>query len=251
MKLCFLILSAPYRPWNQLLDNCSKKTWLAKMDCRHSFFSYTGKAKPPLVGGVHNSLINTRLGLNFWRRNFDRIPKSFFRSENAIEVDIFDSWDLMTIKFLSALQLINETIEYDFLIKINTTTFVNIPVLEEFLLSRMGESYWGGAITKEKSFTAGWATILSKDLANKVVLEAVKVGKLSLPPKYEDEALGVLLSKLNLRPEAVAFQEIFNQTDIKNSTSSEIPFFRIKSYGDRQSVEPMLFRTLNECLANA
>ncbi len=251
MKLCFLILSAPYKPWNQLLDNCSKKTWLNKMDPKHSFFSYTGKAGPPLVGRIHNSLIHTRLGLNFWRKNFDRIPKSFFRSENAIEVDIFDSWDLMTIKFLSALQIINETIEYDFLIKVNTTTFVNIPVLEKILLPRIGESYWGGAITKEKSFTAGWATIVSKDVANKVVLEAVKVGKLSLPPKFEDEALGILLSKLDLRPEAVAFQEIFDQTDIKDSSRSEIPFFRIKANGNRQSVEPILFRALNERLAYA
>lgn len=219
------------------------------MDCKHSFFSYTGKARPLSVGRVHNSLINTRLGLNFWRRNFDRIPKSSFSSENAIEVDIFDSWDLMTIKFLSALQLINETIEYDFLVKVNTTTFVNIPVLEKFLLSRMGEPYWGGAISKEKSFTAGWATIVSKEVANTVVLEALKVERLSLPPKYEDEALGVLLSKLNLRPEAVAFQEIFDQTDIKDCAHKEIPFFRIKAHGDRQSVEPILFRALNERLA--
>jgi len=221
------------------------------MDFKHSFFSYTGKAGPPLVGRVHNSLINTRLGLNFWRRNFDRIPKSIFSSENAIEVDLFDSWDLMTIKFLSALQLINETIEYDFIIKVNTTTFVNIPVLEKLLLSRIDDSYWGGAITKEKSFTAGWATILSKDVASKVVLEAAKVGRLSLPPKYEDEALGILLSKLNLRPEAVAFQEIFKQTDIEDSSRSDIPFFRIKSYGNRQSVEPILFKALNERLAYA
>lgn len=249
MKLCFLVLSAPYKPWNQLLENCAKKTWLYKVEGKHSFFSYTGKAGPLVVGRIHNSLINTRLGLNVWRRNFDQIPKSSFSSESAIEVDIFDSWDLMAIKFLSALQLINETIEYDFLIKVNTTTFVNIPVLEKFLLSRIGEPYWGGVITKEKSFTAGWATIVSKDVAHKVVLEAVKAGKLSLPPKYEDEALGVLLSKLNLKPEAVAYQEIFDQTDIKDSSRSEIPFFRIKANGKRQSVEPILFRALNEHLA--
>lgn len=248
MRLCFLVLTAPYSPWNQLLDNCAKKTWLANLDNRHTYFSYTGKAGPPFIGRARNRLINTTLGLNFWRRNFKRIPKSEFCSENSIKVDIFESWDLMTIKLLSALQLINETIDYDFLVKVNTTTLVNVPVLENLLLSRMGEPYWGGAISKDKLFTAGWATIVSRDTVERVVLEFAKSQKVSLSPKYEDEAFGILLSKLGMKPESVNFLEILDQRDIYGVSRAEIPFFRIKANGYRKSIEPFLFRTVYEWL---
>jgi len=248
VKFCFLILSAPYSPWDKLLDNCAKKTWLANLNHNHSFFSYTGKEGPLFLGRARNSVINTKIGLNFWRRQLNPIPKSVFDSESSIRVDIFDNWDLMTVKFLSALQLINETLEYDFLVKVNTTTYVNVPSLEKALLSRMRKPYWGGAVSKTKPFTSGWATILSKDVTVRVVLEAIKLGSESFPPKYEDEAIGVLLSKLNLRPEAIGFREINKHTDIRDTFSFDTPLLRIKAQSNRQSIEPDLFRALHERL---
>lgn len=244
MKFCFLILSAPYSPWKQLLEDCAKQTWLKHLAKEHAYFSYMGKPGSILKGKFRNRIINTRPGLLLWRSNLNAMLPSRFDGANSIEVDLIDSWDVMTSKFLSALNLVNETIDFDFLVKVNTTTYVNVPTLERLLSPRMREIYWGGAISKGKAFTGGWATILSKPLVNCVLKETVNLSE-KLPTKYEDEALGIILGNLGVVPHAMDFLEITTQHDIQNASIQRTPFFRIKSSRNRDLVEPKIFRGLD------
>lgn len=227
------------------MEDCAKQTWLTRLNKEHAYFSYVGKPGSSLKGKFRNRIINTRPGLLLWKRNLNTILPSRFDGSDSIEVDLNDSWDVMTPKFLSALNLVNETIDFDFLVKINTTTYVNVPALERTISPWIGEIYWGGAISKGKAFTGGWATILSKPLVHCVLKETVKSSK-QLPPKYDDEALGIILRNLGFVPHAIDFLKINTQHDIENASIERTPFFRIKSNRNRELVEPEIFRGLDE-----
>jgi hypothetical protein len=187
------------------------------------------------------------LGKSLWRKKILPVPQATFIGAHSIQVEVVDAWDTMTKKFLAAASLVYQTLDFDFLVKVNTTTYVNIEQLEKSLLGYSSKNFWGGAISKGKCFTSGWATVLSRESLKNLILSISDSDDLK-SGKYEDEAIGSMLLDLGESPVSMKFAE-FNKNPYLDPISNEsIPFFRLKSFKDRVKHDPKLFDTLHRCL---
>lgn len=251
MRFCFLILSAPYKPWNGLTKSCAENTWLRQLNDNHLAFEYIGKPMGVIQNSLYNRFLKSRHSSFFWRKEILPLPTAHFSGSRRITIDINEAWDTMTRKFLSAASLIHEVFEYDFLIKVNTTTYVNVLKLERELFGFSGKKYWGGAIEKNKPFTGGWATVLSREFVDEL-LENVRNPDTNLKAaKYEDETIGEFLNAIGGKPHAIEFAKVSSNLDLEIPLLNEFSFIRVKSEVDRFNLDPKLFSSVHRKIQNA
>jgi hypothetical protein len=226
MKLCFLMLTAPYSPWIELTAG-AKNTWLKEIDTQNDFFfQYIGRPIPLNSNYFVNTVLNSKKFNCLWKKNQSSQENVELINPNTIQIDIVDRWDTMFTKFLCAVRYINSLLDYDYLIKVNTTTWVNVNELRSYL--EVNQYSCAGVIDKNKTFPAGWASIFSRDLMENILLSTSK-DPLYLSG-YDDELIGKVLTKLDVYPERIKYVE-YPSGDYREM--AETPFIRIKSKSGR------------------
>lgn len=248
MRLCFLLLSAPYEPWSTLEKNCAMSTWLKDLESRHSAFIYTGTAMCPIRHKIQNRFLKSRHTNLFWRKRILPLPNARFTGLRQISVEIDDSWDTMTRKFLSAASLVKEVLDFDFLIKINTTSYVNVSRLESELLTFLGSTYWGGAVEKSKPFSSGWATVLSRKTLERILNTIENSSESVSSKKFEDEAIGGILRLIGEQLQEIKYLNFTGNEDLKLFDLDKFPFIRIKSTKDRLKNDPRYFESVHKAI---
>lgn len=192
-RICTLILGSEYEPWNLLYSNGPLKTWIKdwKSDSQALFFTYSGQVyRNRVVASFVNSVLRRRILLPLWTSS-KRLPEANFHDSGIIKVKIEERWDTMTLKFLSASRLLLETFDFEYLIRTNTTTYVNRCALMKVIES--GENYMG-ASSKNEKFAVGWGQIISRSAVEAVV---ENFGKIKIDKKlFEDEYIGTMLDHL-------------------------------------------------------
>jgi len=226
VKLCFLMLTAPYSPWNNLSAG-AKNTWIKEIDAKNDvFFQYAAKPLPLNSNYLVNTILRSKKFKFLWTKKHTSDENVELTNYNSLEIDIVDRWDTMLSKFLCSVNYINSVLDYDYLVKVNTTTWVNIDVLRSYLGA--SQPSCAGVMDKNKTFPAGWASIFSRDLMEDVLLLSRK-DPLRISG-YDDELIGKVLTKLDVRPERVKYVA-YPDSDYKEMI--ETPFIRIKSRENR------------------
>lgn len=159
-------MKAPYPPWSQLFENCAEKTWAKTeiLDGNTEILKYSGKALPKILVRVILFIQSrSRLRSIWFHRNF-MIPRARIQGDTII-VDLYDTWKSMFKKFIGALAWILENKEFDYLVRINSTAYINIEELRKFLDT--GVDYAGPS--NGKKFASGWAIVLSRNAAKQIV----------------------------------------------------------------------------------
>ena len=241
MKLVFLVLTAPYRPWATLFDECAAKTW-ACSDRNLRVFVYQGKGKIRFLSALWNWIIFRKNFKFLWRRRFKQIPKSRLVDGYRIEIQKWDTWDAMYVKFLAAAKYLIENEEFDYLIRVNTTAFINIKSLELALASEID---YGGPISK-KSFVNGWAIVMSKKFVRSLCDEPIQ--NLDTRKKNDDELIGLAAQRLGYAPKAIQWVEFNQDPNAYCSNILDVPFIRIKSKKYRAKDDATLFNQVEELL---
>lgn len=232
VRICFLALSAPYRPWKDLENLCLRSTWMNTDFLKNNpFFFYEG-LPVSRFGQARNSLLSRRLGKFLWRNNLRSALDLdvHFVSKDQIIVNVPDRWDTMILKFLSSINLLVETLEFDYLVKVNSTTFVNYQNLENWLKHNHPIQY--GGVFSKYHFASGWATVISRETIFRL-LDAVRNQRFSLRHNvslYEDEHLGFLMRELGVQSRPIPFSDLSGKTE--EFLPKELPekvFVRIKN----------------------
>ena len=226
VKLCFLMLTAPYSPWKELSSG-AKNTWLKEIDTQNDFFfQYVGRPLPLNSNNFINTILKSKKFKFLWTKDHSSEENVELINSNLIQIDVIDRWDTMFTKFLCAVRYINSVLDYDYLIKVNTTTWVNINELRSYL--EVNQPSCAGVIDKNKTFPAGWASIFSRSL-----LESALLSTLEDPLRvsgYDDELIGKVLTKLDVHPERINYVE-YPKGDYREMQDSL--FIRIKSKSGR------------------
>jgi hypothetical protein len=241
MKIVFLVLTAPYRPWAKLFDECAARTW-AHEDRNLRVFTYQGKGSLHLLSMVWNWIIFRKHFKFLWRRRFKEVPTSNLVAGCKIEVQKWDTWDAMYVKFLAAAKYLIENEEFDYLIRVNTTAFVNIESLEQALASGID---YGGPITK-KSFVNGWAIAMSKKFVTGLCNEPIR--ELDTRRKNDDELIGMAAQRLGYAPKSMPWEEFNLDQKINRLNISDVPFIRIKSKKRRVTRDATTFYQVDKLL---
>lgn len=243
MRLCFLILTAPYLLWKQLTHGV-KTTWIQDLNSRHdAAFEYLGMPAPFNSGNCFNSVLRNKRSRFLWKKNQSIDFDTKLIDEDKIFVQVVDRWDTMFTKFLCTANYVNSILDYDYLIKVNTTTWTNVEILRTYLEDRKPKC--AGVVSKSKDFPAGWASIFSRSTMDDIISESKN--QMLIARGYDDELVGKLLQKMRVKLEKVEYAN-FPSTDRQNLHA--VPFIRIKSQQNRQIEDLKKFDDLNTILRN-
>lgn len=190
MQIIFLVMKAPYKPWDDLFEHCAGRTWASNCSSDQSMqiLKYCGKPLPSLTRELILYVQSRKYSRLFWSRRRISIPKAEI-DKDTIEIKVYDTWKSMFTKFIGALNWVLENENFDYIVRINSTAYVNVDNLRKFLSG--GVDYAGPS--NGKKFASGWGIILSK-YAAKELISYVKVGG-KLSAANDDRLIGDIMKK--------------------------------------------------------
>lgn len=207
MQIAVLALSSSHGPWDQLLKYGPERTWLlnsriikyCKIQGRD--FSYRDK--------IINLVLNSRFADNIWIKRKINLNKIILNESknNKLIIDLGENWGNLTIKTLKGLEYLLSKCEFDYLIRINSTAYIEV----EKLIGQLGALGWpdyAGPIAKDKSFVSGWAIILSRK-AMEILIKAPYQDVI-----FDDEFIGRELARKNVFPMPLPYLEFNANSDV-------------------------------------
>jgi len=165
--------------------------------------------------------------------------------ENVMYINLSEVWLNISQKTLIALKTTRENYEFDFLIRANSTCYVNVQALENLLTNFNDEIFYGGPILKNKDFVSGWGIVLSSRAIDALVRN-LRAEHLSC---FDDEAVGKILHDQGIFPTPLPYKEITSLKDIDELTQQEIrtiPFYRMKIKLGRTRIDHLLMNQLHK-----
>lgn len=230
-KILFLVLDFNGEPWSSIFDNGCKVTWIPEVN--EPALRYRGRNSGGYLKKKLNRLQISRLGITLWRESHvshqlaRRKLKSAVEKDSIIYLDLPDTWWRHGQKFLSALKYCYDNFEFDYLIRINSTVYVNYERLIGFLLANRPR--YAGPLEKGKQFASGWGIILHRDMC-KVLLNS---DYLAFARFFDDEAIGHTLRQSGIQATGIEYIWAQSLGDVESINDQELgryPFIRTKSY---------------------
>lgn len=238
-RLCFLVLSSDYEPWKSLYLSGPAHTWIRGWNSKSyvPFFTYSGKTyKCDLLAQISNFLLQRKSMMRIWTSK-RQLQEAYFSDYGKIHIEVFERWDTMTIKFLSASKLLLDTFDFDYLVRTNTTTYVNQRALSEALASKAD---YLGVPSKNGNFAVGWGQIFSRNAITKLVESFPQVGvdkKL-----FEDEFVGEVIKEMGYEFKAVKASRIsLSDTDHQYEDNLDSVFIRMHAVLGKKRLDSDLF----------
>ena len=240
MKIAILALSCSHGPWDKLLERGPCNTWL-KNDLIVAYKKVTARRVRKL-DLILNRVLESRFASQIWRtRDFDlsnigvsEVP------ENNLVIDINENWANLTIKTIKSLEYCLANFEFDYLIRINSTAYIELEKLIK-QIEIAGLPKYAGPVLKNKKFVSGWTIILSREAVELLVKENRQ------EVIFDDEHIGKTLLKHSILPYPIDYCEISDNHEVALKLPLNISLWRFKScdeFGSR--IDDMLMTSFHE-----
>ena len=203
-----------------------------------------------------NSIRNSAVQKSTWVKDFLVDNKVlFYKAGDEIVltgidllVDCSNTYEAMGVKTIKALEWVNLNIEYDFIFRTNTSSYVNHKNLIKYLnkLSSEGIDYCGHiGLYDGIEYVSGSGIILSKHAVKSILNSKNQLDE----SVVEDIAIGKLLKINNILPTQGKRKDIESHNDIRNFDSDEYHIrCRIDSFGYSRNLESYLLRYIHKNL---
>ena len=241
-KILIVAIHGPYEPWLSILQDGQSKTWMESSSKTRIINAFGIKIHPKLL------MLDQQIYYLRWSDNrvlayaallFELVTKKIFRL-NRYQPDInsvknqglLDLWevqmpDSLLLQGVKNMAIFRNSLsfEFDFLLTTLTSTYLNVPALEEYLDKKTPIEFLGGRIEKSGTmkFQQGSLRVFSRDVVQKIVENSRNYQHW----KIEDIALGRLLSSYycnfttipNLTVESPKEIEAIEEADLKTTVS--------------------------------
>lgn len=241
------MLSLEREPWASL-EVAQRETWIATSDPRIQTVWVQGTARS-LTRSV--LLASRKLLIFGWSRAiFDRLlgtitfhlPVS--QHNQLIRVRAPEYWVGTSAKMHAALRYVSKTSDFDYLVRTNSSTYLDIAGMMAFLEAAPRSRYYAGSRNGEARHARGTCIILSRDIVDRMSEDHTW--------RYDwvdDRAMGA--SALKLGVEAELYEQVFVTSEdaipqaLADKNRSFI--FRLKTRGDRRS-DIRIMKALHDAL---
>jgi hypothetical protein len=239
------MLDNSFGPWAQYYTEGVEKTWATNIKKQDFYFRYVGKIpKIESINRLLNKFLNSRYKSIGWKFNLVKHPplvvQAQFIDTSKVQVDVRELWSNITVKTISAIDFAIKNFEFDFIIRGNSSLYLDTKNLEQFLVASANTLDYAGPVIGSKKFVSGWCIILSRRAAQILVENFQKEDSLL----FDDEAIGAILRRNGVEITATQF-EVFDHipTKIEIQKSRErgnwIWRFKDDSRGKRISISAM------------
>ncbi len=182
-------------------------------------------------------------------------------TDKEIYFPIDESYFTMSQKNISAFEWALANKEFDYIIRINSSTYVDKKLLAEYIKSFNDTNVFAGIeVDMEPKWAVGWCYIISKDVVQKIVEHK----ELLRNDITDDVALSYLINNLQVPYTKLKICSInktdtawsligyngpsFEFTEFSECKKADMPFYRVKNDLDRtvdKYIMQELFKTLN------
>lgn len=249
MKFHVLFLDNSFGDWHQSYQRGALVTWCDPQSGGVNSNSYMGNApRSILTNKFFNWLLLTRVFIGQWGRlNGRQKPASTktHLSNEIIHVSLPELWSNITAKTLYAMHFVADKFEFDFLIRANSTCYVNLASLSNELAKIDREVVYAGPVIRGKPFVSGWGIILSRKALG-ILLESYSSLDFAL---FDDESIGNIMARNEIFPVSLPFLEIKSENQINQLTFEEIsatPLYRIKVFENGKRIDHALMNSLHK-----
>ena len=248
MKVLYLVLSAPYEPWEDLFHNGIAQTWVQEERSlgKNNVFLSLGRALPYPSNVAINRFLQSKYGFRFWSMKVSKRFPVHIENNHTLRSTRYERWDNLLGKFLDCAAFALNNYDFDYMVRVNTTTHVNSEALLSLLQKKSFD--YGGCRIKSENCASGWAMIFSRELIKKLTL--FDFSSLALRGRYEDGVLCAAVMQMNITFEP--FEYISWPNDGRELDSNELknyPFIRVKQKLDKLRLDDYfhreLWRTIN------
>lgn len=144
-----------------------------------------------------------------------------------------ETYHSINTKTVAGLRYILATQDFDYILRTNSSTYVNLEMLEEFAQRLPASSYYGGLIGKSDgvSFASGTCALMSRDVASAIASDPDWEYEL-----MDDVAIGRSVFRSGIKVRPINRIDILKQDDLKRLTAKGLSstfVVRCKSDGDR------------------
>ena len=264
-RILILVMATARQPWARY-QQVQQQTWCATVpgDIQVLRYFKTGAIMPlaPHASAIREAMRFGRKGhlqrvgdhqLNWRARRMQ--PQTHVRADGDLEVSVPDFIHWNGVATIAALQWALQSCQFDFVLRVNSSAYVNPPALAEFIteLDPHHEIYAGSIESGSKfwgfDFINGAAVLLSRR-----VVERVMTHSSQWDHRFTDDAsLGLLARELGIRPISMPVLRIstdreLNELDAKRAR--EQVAIRFKSTEEPRLEEPRMLR-VHELLMQA
>jgi hypothetical protein len=205
-----------------------------------------------LVNAFLNRLLLSRRLYRFWEvfQRFTEIEKSRCSSKNEVlTVHVSEYWHNITIKTLAAMNYSSNKIDFDYLVRANSTCYINTTRLNEILSAHHSRILYAGPQQNGKNFISGWGIIMSKEAVNLLLsLEYKNYLKF-----FDDEAIGKMFHDQGVSLFPIKFLEIKSQRELDSYSTAVLksfPLIRVKVYEGSSRIDFKIMSQLHERLTS-
>lgn len=249
MKLHVLFLDNSFGDWHQSYQKGALVTWCDPRSGDVKSNSYMGNApRSILINKFFNWLLLTRVFIGQWGRFNGRQKQASTKthlSTEIIHVSLPELWSNITAKTLYAIHFVAENFEFDFLIRANSTCYVNLTSLSNELAKIDREVVYAGPVIRSKTFVSGWGIVLSRK-AVEILLDSYSSLDFAL---FDDESIGNIMARNDIFPFNLSFLDIKSADQINQLTFEEIsttPLYRIKVFENDKRIDHSLMNLLHK-----
>lgn len=95
VKVLYLVLSAPYEPWESLFHNGIAQTWVKEEMAlgKNSVFLSLGKSLPHPSNVVINRFLQSKYGVQFWSTNVSKRFPVKIEDKITLRSARYERWD--------------------------------------------------------------------------------------------------------------------------------------------------------------
>ncbi len=248
MKILVLCLDNSFGPWHEMYQGGTLKTWCSPSNSQIICRRFMGQdSRLPILNRIGNRFLVSRSLSNHWnlfqsRKDLKAVNVS--EVDGVIRVDLPELCINITLKTLAAMKFALENYEFDFLLRANSTCYLDIHSLEGYLSKKPQNTLYAGPIAKGKDFVSGWGILLSRESVEVLVTSYSQADK----QYFDDEAIGRVLKRSDITPQEIPFIEISSNQDLKQISNEDLlktPFFRMKFTQDGKRQDDVLMRALH------
>ncbi|MCQ6271138.1 hypothetical protein M8J71_11660 [Pseudarthrobacter sp. R1] len=254
-RVLVLVLAMDAEPWRDIEDEGQRKTWAAApMVPTFWLYGRSGKLTRTLAryvqSGVRRYTGERTFGL------CSRVSGSWFAARQAhttgdrIYTGVPETYLNTNAKNIAGLRHLLATQEFDYVFRTNSSSYVSLPMLDEYVQALPDRGYYAGFIGEAGGtrFASGTCTLMSRDLVESAASD----------PKWEyelidDVAMGRSMARAAIEVQPLRRVDVLTPEDLSGLTAEDLRdtfVVRCKSSGGRgHDIEAMhrvhqLYRTV-------
>lgn len=237
MLFFVLALNNKIGPWGELLEKGPESTWLESLP-KGQYLKYSS-SDFSVFDLVVNKTCETKVA-HLFRRN-KRIYLEKIEIEEkpncSLIVNTHENWLNHTLKTLKAIEYVQLHKRFDYLIRINSTAYIDLNKLK-VILEKANYPDYAGPMQEKKTFVSGWAVILSNRAVNCILKAGIQTAL------FDDEYIGNIMKESGIKPQKIEFREISDAYQLKeasllNDENISLIRFKSKSMTERNDADLM------------